>query len=60
VLDTVRYDTHGEKRFDKPVPAEWLDGSDPTIASVEIDRVWVSKNDGARLGVMMLRAGFVP
>ena len=58
-LGAVRYDAPGEKRFEKTVPADWLD-ADPTIVSVEIDKVWVSKTDGARLGVMFLRAGFVP
>ena len=58
-LGAVRYDSPGEKRFEKPVPADWLD-ADPTIVSVEIDKVWVSKTDGARLGVMLRGAGFVP
>ena len=59
LLDTVRYDAPGEKRFEKAVPADWLD-ADPAIVSAEIDKVWVSKTDGARLGVMLLGAGFVP
>lgn len=59
LLDTVRYDAPGEKRFEKAVPADWL-GADPAIVSAEIDKVWVSKTDGARLGVMLLGAGFVP
>ncbi len=59
LLDTVRYDAPGEKRFEKAVPADWLDAG-PAIVSAEIDKVWVSKTDGARLGVMLLGAGFVP
>ena len=59
LLDTVRYDASGEKRFEKAVPAAWLD-ADPAIVSAEIDKVWVSKTDGARLGIMLLGAGFVP
>ena len=59
LLDTVRYDAPGEKRFEKAVPADWLDG-DSVVVSAEIDNVWVSKTDGARLGVMLRGAGFVP
>lgn len=59
LLDTVRYDTYGEKRFEKSVPSDWLD-VDPVLVSAEIDKAWVSKTDGARLGVMLICAGFVP
>jgi hypothetical protein len=59
LLDTLRYDAPGEKRFEKAVPADWL-GGDSVVVSAEIDKVWVSKTDGARLGVMLRGAGFVP
>jgi hypothetical protein len=59
-LDTVRYDVAGEKTFEKPVPSGWLTAGATATASLEIDKVWVAGNDGARLGVMLLRAGFLP
>lgn len=59
LLDKVRYDRHGEKVFEKVVPETWLRAADPVIVEAEIDKVWVSKSDGARLGVLLARAGFV-
>jgi len=59
ILDKVRYDSQGEKVFEKVVPEEWLRAADPVIVTAEIDKVWVSKTDGARLGVLLTRAGFV-
>ncbi len=59
VLDTVTYNSHGDKSFEKSVRPEWL-AADPVVVSAEIDKVWISKTDGARLGVMLIRAGFVP
>jgi len=58
VLDRVRYATSGEKHFEKLVPAEWLEPGKAAIAGAEIDKVWVSKRDGARLGFILVRIGF--
>lgn len=58
LLDRVRYDTSGEKRFEKAVPRELLRRRDPVILAMEIDPVYVSPTDGVRLGVILSRAGF--
>ena len=48
----------GEKHFDKPVPANFLRARSVNFAALEIDKVWVSKTDGAILGFILTRAGF--
>lgn len=58
-LDAVRYDTPGEKHFQKPVPAEWLHSDAENIVSAEIDKLWVSKDDHATYGFILIRAGFI-
>lgn len=57
VLDRVRYATPGQKHFEKSVPPEWLEPGKDAIAGAEIDKVWVSKDDGARFGFILTRIG---
>jgi hypothetical protein len=59
VLDRVRYDSPGQKHFEKPVPPDWIEAHKDTIAGAEIDKVWVSKDDGARLGFLLMRIGLI-
>ena len=58
LLDSVKYAETGEKHFEKPVPAEFLRAKSANFAALEIDKVWVSKSDGAVLGFILTRAGF--
>jgi hypothetical protein len=58
LLDTVRYAEPGEKHFSKPVPERFLHVKALNFAALEIDKVWVSKTDGAQLGFILMRAGF--
>jgi hypothetical protein len=58
VLDTLKYADAGEKHFDKPIPANLLRAKTVNFAALEIDKVWVSKTDGAVLGFILTRAGF--
>ena len=58
LLDTVKYSEAGEKHFEKPVPAKFLRAKAMNFAAMEIDKVWVSKTDGAVLGFILTRAGF--
>lgn len=60
VLDTVRYDQPGQKQFRKAVPAEWLRAAESAEVGLELDKVWVSKSDGAELGVILSRLGLAP
>ncbi len=57
VLDRVRYTSAGQKHFEKSVPAEWLEPDKDAIAGAEIDKVWTSKDDGARFGFILTRIG---
>lgn len=59
LLDKVRCAKHGEVHFEKAVPADWLRTDASTIAAAEIDKVWIASGDGAQLGFILIRAGFV-
>jgi len=57
-FDTVHCAAAGERHFEKPVPATLLHARSINLAAMEIDKVWVSKLDGAALGFILTRAGF--
>jgi hypothetical protein len=59
LLEQVRYDTPGNKKFEKPVPAGWLHLDRMNTVAAEVDKVYVSPKDGAMLGFILSRAGFV-
>lgn len=53
------YDVHGDHELSAPVPPSLLTpGADARI-DVSSDRVWVSPEDGARLSLRLIAAGFV-
>jgi hypothetical protein len=59
VLDTVRYARPGSEQFEKPVPPDWLKPNSENVAGAELDKIYVAKGDGAKLGVILSRIGFV-
>jgi hypothetical protein len=59
LLGKMRCDKPGQFQFTQPVPADWLRTDMPTLVAAEIDRVYVAEADGARLGFILSRAGFV-
>ncbi len=59
LLDRVRYDSPGAHHFQKSVPSDWLQPHQDAIVGAEIDKVWISKADGARLGFIVSRIGLV-
>lgn len=59
VLDRVHYSKPGMKHFEKSVPPEWIELHKDAIAGAEIDKVWISKEDGARLGFILYRIGLL-
>ncbi len=59
VLAKIRYDTPGDRIFEKEVPAEWLRGSEDVIAGADIDPPWIAPVDKADLGCILHSAGFV-
>jgi hypothetical protein len=56
-LDVLRFATPGPQHYEKVVPAEWLDAAQDNLTGAEIDKVWVSPNDGAKLGFILNRLG---
>lgn len=58
LLDKVKCASSGRKEFEKPVPAAFLNPKAVNFAALEIDKVWVSKTDGAVLGFILSSAGF--
>lgn len=57
-LDRVRYDKAGEQHFEKPAPPEWLKAGAENRVVIETDKTWVA-DDGAKMGFLMIRAGFI-
>jgi len=57
LLGSERYITSGAKHFEKPVPADWVTPAQDVLVSAEIDKVWVSKTDGATLGFILTSIG---
>lgn len=56
-LGREHYTDFGPKHFEKAVPPEWLEANKDAIAGAEIDKIWVSKEDGARFGFILSRIG---
>ncbi|MCW5982414.1 MAG: hypothetical protein KIT09_30285 [Bryobacteraceae bacterium] len=59
LLETVRYPTFGEKRFEKAVDPSWLEPGEDTIAAARINPPWISPKDGTKLGIILVQAGFI-
>jgi hypothetical protein len=57
VLDTIRYDQHGNQHYEKAIPSEWLEAGKETLVAASLDKVWTSPTDGARLGIILTRIG---
>jgi len=57
VLDRARYDHAGNQHFEKPVPAGWITAGQDFTAGAEIDKVWISPQNGIKLGMILVRIG---
>jgi hypothetical protein len=57
LLASVAETKHGVKHFEKPVPPEMLKASADNTFAIEIDKVWVAKDDGAQLGFILASVG---
>ena len=57
LLTKLRCPKPGDYRIDVSVPPEWIVG-ERAIVKAELDRLWTSPADGARLGYILYRAGF--
>jgi len=56
-LDKIRYASSGQQHFEKKVPQDWVQPNQETTLAAEIDKVWVSKEDGTHLGFLLTRIG---
>ena len=57
-LDSVRFDRPGQLEYHRPVPPEILRANQENAVAIDADKVWVSKEDGARLAFVLGSAGF--
>ena len=58
LLDRVHYATPGRRRFEKPVPAEWLVSGEEATLAAEVDKVWTPPQRGAApLGFILVSLG---
>lgn len=57
LLDRILYTEAGDHHFEKNVPPEWIKVGDEAIVGAEIDKMWISKTDGARFGFILVRMG---
>ena len=53
-----RYDTPGDKKLEKLIPDELLQGREKTRVMARVENVWRSP-DGVIFGILLKRAGFV-
>jgi hypothetical protein len=59
VLDRVRYAAAGYQHFEKAVPQEWLELNKDAVVGAEVDKMWVSKEDGTQFGFILSRIGLI-
>jgi hypothetical protein len=57
-LDQIRVNSGGEQHYRKDVPPALIVPETENTVSLEPDKVWTSKQDGAVLGFILSRAGF--
>ena len=58
-LDKAAFARAGDHHYEKPVPESLLRAGGENIVEIEPDQVWTSEQDGARLSILLIRAGFV-
>jgi hypothetical protein len=57
-LERVRYAEDGDHTYRRIVPSGWLRTDDYTLVKMQIRNPYVSPSDGAKLGVLLVSAGF--
>jgi hypothetical protein len=57
-LAIVRDPSAGDKTFQKPVPAEWLNANAKNVVSIRVHHPWLTP-DKTYLGFIFIAAGFV-
>jgi hypothetical protein len=59
LLEKIRYVEPGQKKYEKPVPPEWIVPGEPVNISAEIDKMWTSPTDGATFGFILTSIGLL-
>ena len=59
LLSNEIYSSPGEKKFEKPVPKEWMKPDGDNDILLQIENAWTAPDDGVKLGVLLRRAGFL-
>jgi hypothetical protein len=57
-LASVHCSQPGDYHLEQRVPPAWLVEADPAVVTATLDKVWTAGGDGARLGYVLLAAGF--
>ncbi len=57
-LATMKYEKDGEQHFEKRIDPKWIRANGDTLVSFELDKMFVA-GDGARFGLLLVRAGFL-
>jgi hypothetical protein len=57
-LERVRYVEEGDHSYRHAVPPDWLRTDDYTLVKMQVRNPYVSPADGAKLGVLLVSAGF--
>ena len=57
-VEKLHFDKPGDRHADTAVPAEFLKAREDNLLAMEADKKWVSKQDGAILSFLIIRAGF--
>ncbi len=58
LLERVRYAEDGDHTYRHAVPAGWLRTDDYTIVKMQVRNPYIAPADGAKLGVLLVSAGF--
>ena len=58
LLGHGRYATDGDHTFQHSVPSGWLKPNDYTIVRMQVRNPYIAPADGAKLGVLLVSAGF--
>lgn len=59
ILDKVKYTMPGYKHFEKAVPAGWLSADTESTISIDVDKLYISPQDGVKFGIILTRIGFL-
>jgi hypothetical protein len=57
-LERVRYTEEGDHTYQHAIPSGWLRTDDYTLVKMQVRNPYVAPADGAKLGVLLVSAGF--